>query len=253
MRKILIAVGILVVVVLGFAVSVGLAYVGVVPVKDGMTLPGNARLVQDGFVNLYILPISAGHVMLVDCGEDPQAKALTAALKAEGMGLDAVEAVLITHGHPDHIGGCKAVPNAHLYSLDKEADAIEGKAVIPGFMSSISMAKPTPTRLTVAQRLSDGQTIHIGGVEIKVFAVPGHTPGSAAYLVNGTLYLGDAGAATTDGHFKSGPWIFNSNAAEREASLKALAARLVQEKDDVQMIATGHTGPVSASALTTAN
>lgn len=250
MRATLIAIAVLILVMLGFAASIGIAYVGVVPVKDGTILPGNARLVQDGFVNLYILPISAGHVMLVDCGQNPQAKALTAALKAQGEGLDAVEAVLITHGHPDHIGGCKALPDAKLYALDKEADAIEGKAVIPGFMSSISMAKPTPTGLKVAERLSDGQIFHIGGVEIKVFAVPGHTPGSAAYLVNGTLYIGDAGMAATSGGFKGGPWIFNSDGAEREASLKALAARLAQEKDDVQMIATGHSGPIPASALT---
>jgi len=57
-------------------------------------------------------------------------------------------------------------------------------------------------RITVTRGLRDGERVGISGTSVEVFAVQGHTPGSAAFLVNGVLFLGDSAAALSDGTLK---------------------------------------------------
>ena len=92
-----------------------------------------------------------------------------------------------------------------------------------------------------------GEAGEIGSLSIVTFAVPGHTPGSGAYLINGVLYVGDAVAFSSGGATMSAPWIFDNNTNESAASVKALAKRLGAAR--VDMVATGHTAPGPISAL----
>jgi glyoxylase-like metal-dependent hydrolase (beta-lactamase superfamily II) len=83
--------------------------------------------------------------------------------------------------------------------------------------------------------------VTFGKCRRRVFAVPGHTAGSAAYLVNGVLMLGDAADAGSDGHVKGSPWLFSKNHAQDRASLSRLAMRLAGE-GSVQAIVFAHSG-----------
>jgi glyoxylase-like metal-dependent hydrolase (beta-lactamase superfamily II) len=90
--------------------------------------------------------------------------------------------------------------------------------------------------------LQDGETILLGQTPVRVFAVPGHTGGSAAYLVNGVLFLGDSADATSEGQLRGAPWAFSDDAAQNRASLVRLHQQLTEEGAEVQAIAFAHSG-----------
>jgi len=237
---------VIVVAVLGLVASVAIPFMRYAPPQDGAVLPGGAMLVAAGGSNVYILPEGPDHVLLIDCGMDPKMTQVAAALKKHGLGLDSVVAVLITHAHPDHIVGCGALPKARFYAQAAEAAAIEGRAVTPSPLSTITFAKPKPTGLHIDRGLKDGEQGTIGIYDITAFAVPGHTPGSGAYLIGPVLFVGDAAAFDKDGKATAGPWIFNSDGEEAKNSVKALAQRLGGANVTV---ATGHTAPGALAAL----
>jgi hydroxyacylglutathione hydrolase len=92
---------------------------------------------------------------------------------------------LVTHTHPDHVGGgfagmeiagatellekCKAKVVVH----KAEAEFIKG-------LSSSDMIKT-----------DNGDKVHVGGVEVQLMHTPGHTPGSQCFLVDNRVVSGD--------------------------------------------------------------
>lgn len=80
----------------------------------------------------------------------------------------------------------------------------------------------------------------MGNLSVRVFSLPGHSRGSAAYLVNGVLFLGDSADATKDGKLVAAKWPVTEDPAQNRASLKTLAARLKPE--EVKHLVFSHTG-----------
>ncbi len=85
------------------------------------------RIVKDGYVDLGVIDLGDGKVALVDAGNDPEGKAILAELSRRKLGPEAVEAVLLTHGHPDHIAGCHLFPKASIYALAGDVALAEGR------------------------------------------------------------------------------------------------------------------------------
>jgi glyoxylase-like metal-dependent hydrolase (beta-lactamase superfamily II) len=238
--------GVVLVLLLVLAASIAYPSLRYAPPQFGAILPDGTMLADGGGSNVYILRTDRSSVLLVDCGRDPEMRGVAAALKRWGLGLDAVKLVLITHAHPDHIDGCAAVPGARLGALDKEVAAIEGRAIVPGPFAMLTFARSRPTGLEVARRLQDGDAFMAGDRMVTVYAVPGHTPGSAAYLIGSVLFAGDAVAFGRDGSVVEGPWIFNSDGGQMSASRRAVAKSLAGVVDTV---ATGHTAPGRIEAM----
>ena len=84
----------------------------------------------------------------------------------------------------------------------------------------------------------------VGSTPIRVYAVPGHTAGSAAYLVNGVLLIGDAAEVKSDGSLQGAPWIFTDSQPEDRASLVRLEKQLVADGAEVKAIVPAHSGAV---------
>ena len=97
-----------------------------------------------------------------------------------------------------------------------------------------------PTGITVTRPLRDGEVVTLSGVQFRVFAVPGHTSGSAAYLANGVLYIGDSADKSTDGLLVGTPWILSENQAENRASLVRLEQQLTADHVEVTTIVPSH-------------
>lgn len=231
-----IVIALLVIVAVGTVAS---AFVGRQSITDGLEING-IRIVKDGIVSVAFVPMGPGEVALIDAGNDKSGKAILAELARRQLGRDAVKAILLTHGHPDHTAAILLFPGAQVMALGTEVPLVEGRAGAHGPLTRFMPVSPTGVK--VSRTLQDGDTVMLDQVPVRVFAVPGHTAGSAAYLVNGVLFLGDAADASSDGAIKPAPWIFSDSQAQDRTSLVHLDQRLIQEGDDVKAIAFAHSG-----------
>lgn len=132
-------------------------------------------------------------VAIVDPGD---AEPVLAALTRLGLRL---EAILITHHHPDHTGGVSELLRSH----DVPVFGPEGERIAG-----------------VGHRLSEGDTIEIASLEIRfeVLDLPGHTAGHIAYVGHGAVFCGDTLFVAGCGR------LFEGTAAQMTRSLGKLAA-----------------------------
>lgn len=101
-----------------------------------------------------------------------------------------VVAILITHGHFDHIWGCsklRALTSAPVYALDKEQDLMENS------MLNCSESAGRGCTVKVNTYVKDLDVLDINGFRIQVLATPGHTKGSCCFyfIDDGVLVSGD--------------------------------------------------------------
>jgi glyoxylase-like metal-dependent hydrolase (beta-lactamase superfamily II) len=124
-------------------------------------------------------------------------------------------------------------------ALEPDVALAEGREVKSLFKPFVN---PSPNGIKVAQALRDGETVTLGNLAVRVFAVPGHTKGSAAFLARSVLFMGDSAEATKDMKLAPGHRLFTESPAQDRASLRALANRLEPMAADVQAIACAHSG-----------
>jgi len=230
-----------VIVILIAAVAVVIA-----PFLSWQRLPEGAEingmsLVKDGFVSAGLVPLSDREVALVDAGNDVQGKALLAELSRRGLGPDDVKIILLSHGHHDHIGGIAKFQKAQVMALAAEVDVVEGRS--SGGGPILRFKSPRPTGIRLSRTLQDGEVIPLGPYQVRVFAVPGHTPGSAAYAIGANLFMGDSANQGKDGRLKAAPWVFSKSAAQNRKSLVELARRLASDSS-IKTLVFAHSAPL---------
>ena len=241
--KILKIVGLLVgVLVVALAALLFVTFSGGAPIRDGQRVDG-VEVVKDGFVSAFIVDIDGRDVALVDAGNDPQGKAILSALARRGLGPDALKAILLTHGDRDHIAGVAAFPQAIVMALEADIPLAEGRE-LRGFFKLFG--SPHPTGIKVARPLHGGDSLTLGNLVVRVFAVPGHTKGSAAFLMRGVLFLGDSAEATKDGKLAAARWLFTDNPGQNRASLHQLLREIQPWGGEIKAIACAHSGMLSS-------
>lgn len=157
-----------------------------------------------GFVSAYVL-LRGGEAAIVDTGIAGSAPAILEALGALGSGWGDVGHVILTHNHPDHIGGLGEV-------FDAAADAVgyAGVADLGGITSSRTV-----------KGVAEGDLVF----GLQVIETPGHTPGSISLLDSGTglLLVGDALNGGADGAIEPPNPQFSSDMELATASARKLA------------------------------
>ena len=128
---------------------------------------------------------ASGKGVLVDPGDEP-ARLLS---WIRGKGVE-VETLLATHGHLDHVSAAK--------DLSRELGGIplrlhtEDRFLLeslPETRKQFGLPPAEPPSLV--EDLADGERIPLGGEFLEVLHVPGHSPGSVAFLSGGALLTGD--------------------------------------------------------------
>jgi len=219
------------------ALGVGLYVYVTQPLQDGVPLGGGAvtAVVTDHFgpvaIAAYLFELGDGTVGLVDTGQDREAGAIRTALKRLGKTDLDLHVILLTHAHDDHAGGTAAFPSAEVYAIEPDSGFIRQRRQQAGVAAVMTKA------------VKDGDQLDLHGTHIEVYSLPGHTKGSAAFLVHGVLFLGDAAQGMRNGTL--GPNnVLSEDAAGNDRALKILAERLKSRSPDIHHIPFGHSGPL---------
>jgi metallo-beta-lactamase class B len=96
------------------------------------------------------------------------------------VGLDPanIKYIVVSHGHPDHVGGAKYLQEK--YKAKVLMSAVDWEAVLAGRPGAESPAAPPPAR---DMTITDGQTLTLGGTTISFTLTPGHTPGTVSTII----------------------------------------------------------------------
>ena len=97
-------------------------------------------------------------------------------------------AALVTHYHPDHVGGSFA--NNQIEGLAELMEKQPVKAYAHR-REAAGVAKVTGLSATDIAAVDSGDTLKIGAVEVEFLHTPGHTPGSQCFRIRNTLVSGD--------------------------------------------------------------
>lgn len=101
--------------------------------------------------------------------------------------LNKIEAILLTHGHIDHIATIDIV-NKPIYIYKDEADFLVDSKLNLAAMFQVEYDSLIQNKVNL---LKNNEIISLIGLDIKVIHTPGHTKGSVCYLINNDLFTGD--------------------------------------------------------------
>lgn len=136
--------------------------------------------------NCYFLSnADTGECVIVDPGEE--AAKITDYIEKKDL---KPIAILITHGHFDHIGAADAIRNKYgikIYAAAAEKETLENTDI------NLSSQFGGGFIVKVDEFLSDGQEIELLGEKVRCILTPGHTKGGMCYYFTGSgiLFSGD--------------------------------------------------------------
>ena len=155
--------------------------------------------------NCYILK-NEGKALVIDPGYEPET--VFAHLRRENLTL---EAILLTHGHFDHVGAVK-----------KLAAKTQCRVYIhPAENTMPSML--TAGALHYTHTYGEGDVLDLAGLSIRVLSTPGHTPGSVCLLCQNVLFSGDTLFAGSCGRtdLPGGDWATIQRSLRRLSEIEA--------------------------------
>ena len=178
------------------------------------------------YENCYVLT-HGGETMVIDPGE--AAPELKAAIAGQNVTM-----IFNTHCHCDHSGG-----NAELMKLTG-APLVAHEADLP-LLRSISQqgmlfGVPVPASPDPDRFINEGDTVELGGAQLKVFHTPGHAPGHVVLVGHGFVIAGDTLFAASIGRTDLPGGNYNQ-------LIRAIKEKLLVLPDDT-VVYSGH-GPAT--------
>lgn len=218
----------------------------------------------DGLVNWYVIE-EDGALALIDAGWPRSWSRVEAALAELGRRPADIAAVLLTHGHGDHLGAAERArreSGATVYAHRDEIARVTGNkrggssfALVPSFLPHLWRPASlrfvlhatkhgflTPQWVKEVTPYADGERIDAPGHPVAI-ATPGHTEGHASFVLpeRGILFTGDALVMLDPLLGEPGPRVphpaLNVDDAQAHSSLAAL------EGVEAQLVLPGHGPP----------
>ena len=153
-------------------------------------------------VNCYIL-WETEQCLVIDPGFEPERVMKT----CDELGLK-IQAILLTHGHFDHVGGVKKIAEKTGCQVFLHPDELS----LPPFITS--------GKLYYTDTYAEGDEITLAGMTFTVLHTPGHTPGAVCLHFGDHLFTGDTLFAGSCGRTD----LPGGSFATIKASLKRLAS-----------------------------
>jgi glyoxylase-like metal-dependent hydrolase (beta-lactamase superfamily II) len=219
--------------------------------------PGVHRL-GDALVNCHLIE-DGNRMTLVDAGFPGFRGQLEAYLRSRGSSLSAIDAVILTHAHSDHVGMAEGLRREGIPVFAPEGDAEMARTAKPhkreGSLAPALLRAPTWRMLADAARrgglkpvrIAEVTTFADGDLDVpgrpRVIPTPGHSPGHVAFHLpdRGVLIAGDALVSYHALNGSRGPQLppsaLSYDNAQMLASLDAL------ERVDAGLTVFGHGEP----------
>lgn len=229
-KRILLAIGIVIILIVLFFVGYGYKAQSEVktmtPVETGEIIE-NILAVKDSFLNLYLIKDSLNYIA-IDTGN--KIEVISEELKKLNINPDVVSAVLLTHTDGDHVAAISLFKNAKVYLSKQEEQLINGEeSRFLFFGNNIDTEEYF--------LIEDQQIFSIGNLKIKGILNPGHTPGSMSYIINDKyLFTGDA-LSLKDGKIEKFNEFFNM---DTETAIKSM--EIITKIPNIEYIFTAHHG-----------
>lgn len=154
-----------------------------------------------GDCNVYAIE-SQGNVAVIDCGLSSSAQTLLSNLEADGLSADKIQALFLTHAHPDHTGSVAAFRNLGIpiWSGPLTSEILQNGMDRCYNMDAVTdnafrnFLKQVP-RSRVDHTLNNGQIVTLGDCTLEAIHTPAHSPDSVCYLLRADnkryLFTGD--------------------------------------------------------------
>lgn len=161
---------------------------------------------------------------------------LVDAAEADGY---TVTGALVTHYHPDHVGG-------DLFGMRVEGLArLLERVTVPIYVNkheADGLKVVTGVSETDLRRVDDSDTLTLGAQEIRFLHTPGHTPGSQCFLIGNRLIAGDT-------LFVQGCGRVDLPGGDPEAMYHTLTGKLAKLPADTVLFPGHHYGPTPTSTI----
>jgi len=199
------------------------------PIKT-REINNNLYAIRTLMVNLYIYD-TGNDLIVFDTGMN----AGLVKLGFNKLKLDyrKVTSVFLTHSDFDHVSGLKLFKNAKIYISKKEEPMITGAKARRAILYN--------KKIKNCNFLENSEIVNVGNSAIKLISTPGHTLGSAMYIVDDNILItGDTISLSGKGEIRNFSFIQNMNHKENIE----IVNKLKEENffDRMSVIVTGHHG-----------
>lgn len=162
--------------------------------RVAVALGQNPSMFTGPGTNTYLVGTGKKRLLLdTGSGLEEYMPVLEEALAA--VGCHEIEGIVLTHAHPDHIGGVNQVRehfgNIPVYKMPWPAD--QGIAGPGGDVSPIAIDNPDTLADGGLEDIADGAVIETEGARLRALFTPGHAPDHLCYVLEEeqTLFSGD--------------------------------------------------------------
>jgi metallo-beta-lactamase class B len=173
------------------------------PVIPPSKIFDNVYIIGNSGTAVYVIQTSAGLLMIDSLGADQVETQLLPGFQKLGLDPANVKIILVGHGHADHFGGSRYMQDhfgSKVYIAAADWNLMEnpppgraGAKKGPAGLPSVPLPKHDA-------EVKEGEPVVLGDLKVMPVAIPGHTPGSMAYIFpvkdNGRTHMAGVYAGT---------------------------------------------------------